>query len=58
MRWKNKKNWRRNLCGIVANTLDNDILESEFELQSQYYVHVPNNTLIKSINLLIPSVIS
>ena len=40
--------------GVVANMLDCDIVVSEFELQSRYYVHLRTNTLGKGINLLLP----
>ena len=31
----------------MAKVLDCDIIESEFELQSQYYVHLRTNSLWK-----------
>ena len=40
--------------GLVANVLDDNIVVSEFEVQSYYYVHVQTNTLGKGINFLIP----
>ena len=39
--------------GVVANVLDCNIVVSEFELQSCYYVHF--QTLGKSVNPLIPA---
>ena len=45
-----------NRCDAVANVLDSDILVSEFELQSRYYVHFRTNTLGQSWNLpILPS---
>ena len=41
-------------CGVVANELNRDIVESEFELQSHYYVHFRTYKLRKNMNLLIP----
>ena len=38
----------------MANELHCDILVSEFELYSRYYVHFQTNTLGKHMNLLIP----
>ena len=38
------------LRGVVANVLDCDIVKSEFELQSRYYVHFLTNTLGKGMN--------
>ena len=40
--------------GLIANVLNCDVVVSEFELQSRYYVHIRINTLGKSINPLIP----
>ena len=37
---------------IVANVLDSNIVASEFEHQSRYYIHFQTNTLRKGINLL------
>ena len=45
------------LRGVVANVLDCDIIVSEFEIQSRYYVHFQINTLRKGMNLLIPRAI-
>ena len=39
----------------VANVLDSDIVVSEFELQSRYYVQFRINTLGKCMNPFIPS---
>ena len=39
--------------GVVAKVLDCNIVASEFELQSSYYVHLRTNTLGKDMNLLI-----
>ena len=39
----------------VANGLDCDIVGSEFELQSRYYVHFRTNTLEKDMNPHYPS---
>ena len=57
---KNKKNEKlnsfSNICegsSAVASVLDCDILDSEFEPLSQYYVHFQTNTLGKGINLFI-----
>ena len=36
-------------CGVVANVLDCDIIISEIELQSHYYVHFQTNILEKVI---------
>ena len=38
---------------FVANALDCDIVVSEFELQSRYYVHFRTNTLGKGMNPLL-----
>ena len=40
---------------VVAHILDCDIVMSEFELQSRYFVHFWTNTLGKRMNLLISS---
>ena len=42
-------------CGVVANVLDFDIVVSEFELMSHYYVYIPTIRLGKA---LIPLVLS
>ncbi len=44
-----------NLCGVVANGLDGDILVGEFELLSRYYVRFLANTFGNAINYVIPS---
>ena len=38
--------------GVVANALDCDIVVSQFELESGYYIHFRCNTLRKGMNLL------
>ena len=40
--------------GVVANVLECDIVVSEFELRSRYYVHFRTFTLGKGINPLYP----
>ena len=47
----------RSSCGVVANVLDCDIVVSEFELQSRYYIPFQTNTLGKDINTLILSAV-
>ena len=42
------------LRGVVANVLDCDIAESEFELQLRYYIHFLTNTIGKVWTLLPP----
>ena len=42
-----------NPCDIVANVLECDLIVSEFELQSRYYIHFQTNTLGKHIYPLI-----
>ena len=44
---------KENTSGVVVYVLDNDILVSEFELYSNYYVHFRINNFWKGINLLI-----
>ena len=39
--------------GVIAKVLDCDLEESEFELQSYYYVYFRTNTLRKGMNPLI-----
>ena len=39
--------WWESLCDIVAYVLDCDIIVSEFELQSCYYIHFWTNTFGK-----------
>ena len=41
-------------CRVVANIPDCDIVVSEFELNSRYYIHFRINNLGKSHELLIP----
>ena len=41
-------------CGVIAKVLDSDLKISEFELQSDYYLHFQTNTLGKGMNPLIP----
>ena len=36
--------------GVMVKAMDCEIVESEFELQSHYYVHFQTNTLGKSMN--------
>ena len=42
------------LRGVVANEHNSNIVVSEFELQSRYYVLFRTNTLEKGMNLLRP----
>ena len=45
--------------GAVANVLDCDILVSEFELKSRYYVYFRTNTFRKVMNtLILPTCVS
>ena len=39
--------------GVMVKMLQYGIVESEFELQSSYYIHFQTNTLKKGMNLLI-----
>ena len=39
----------------MANVLNYDIVESEFEFQSPYYIPIVISALEKGINLLIPT---
>ena len=41
------------LWGVFVKAMDCGIVESEFELQSRYYVHFRTNTLGKGMNPLI-----
>ena len=41
-------------CGVLANVLDCDIIVSEIELQSCYYIRFQTNTVGKSMNPFIP----
>ena len=43
--------------GVVINMQDCNIIESEFELQLNFYVHFQTNTLGKGMNPLIPATI-
>ena len=43
--------------GWVANMLDWDIIVSDFEFQSYYYIHFWTNTLRKIMNLLSPQLL-
>ena len=38
---------------VMVNMQDCEIIESEFKLQSCYYIHFRTNNLEKSMNLLI-----
>ena len=40
-------------CGVMVKALDFEIVVSEFELQSRYYVHFRTCTLGKGLNLRI-----
>ena len=40
-------------CGVMVKAMDCQIIVSEFELQSHYYVHFRANTLGKGMNPLI-----
>ena len=44
-----------NCRGVVANVLDCNIVRSEIELQSYYFVHFRINTLGKGMNFHIPN---
>ena len=48
------KNIKGSLSCVVVNALHCDIVISEFEIQSRYYVHFRTNTLERCMNLLIP----
>ena len=43
------------LRGVVANVMNCDIVVSEFELQSCYYVNFRTNTRVKNVKFLISS---
>ena len=44
-------------CGVTVKAIDCGIVVSEFELQSQYYVHFRTNILAKGMNpLTLPAV--
>ena len=40
-------------CGVMVKVMECGIVESEFELQSRYYIHFRTNNLGKGMNLLI-----
>ena len=46
---------RRCPHGVVVNMMDCNIILSEFELQSQDYVHFQTNSFGKGMNLVIPT---
>ena len=46
----------RSFSAVMVNVLDSDIVVSEFELRSRYYVHFLSNTRGKSMHILICSV--
>ena len=39
---------------VVANVLNYDIVVSEFEIHSYFYIHFQTNTFDKGMNLFIP----
>ena len=41
--------------GVMVKAIDSEIVVSEFELQSRYYVHFRANTLGKGMNLILPA---
>ncbi len=43
----------RGSSDLVANVLEFNIVVSEFEHQSHYYLHYKTNTLVKGMNLLL-----
>ena len=45
-------------CGVMVKAMDCGIVESEFELQSRYYVHFKANAPGKGMNPLILPAIS
>ena len=47
--------WGGSTHDVVANVLDLDIIVSEFEYQSLYYVHFLRSTLRKDIEFTAPS---
>ena len=47
------KSHRRHQHGVVANVLDYEIVISEFEPQSSYYVHFQTNIFRKGMKPLI-----
>ena len=44
---------RRSFPGVLGNALDCDIVVSNFETQSRYYVHFMINTLRKDVHSLV-----
>ena len=44
----------RSLRSTVADVLNYDIVVSEFELKSRYYIHFWSNTFGQGMNTLIP----
>ena len=43
-------------CRVIDKTMDYGIVESEFKLQSHYYIHFRTSTLRKGMNpLILPS---
>ena len=49
------KRYKRKTRGIVANILDCDVVVSEFELKSGYYVNFRGNTVENVCNPLFPN---
>ena len=45
---------RKNLCDVLINVLNFEIIVSEFELQSCYYIHFRTNTLGKAMDSFSP----
>ena len=54
MLWNNILYQWKSLQGVVANILDSDIVVSELEIWSRYYVHFRTNTFLKDMNSLCP----
>ena len=54
----NSETFGKSLRGVVANVLDCDIIFTEFELQSSYYVSFRTKTSGKGTNLFIPKEMS
>ena len=48
----NRKTYTESPCDVVANVVDCDLVVSEFELQSRYYVNFRTNTFGKGMNFL------
>ena len=44
-------------CGVMVKVMVCEIVVSEFEFQSRYYVHFQTNTLRKDMNLIFISAI-